>query len=585
MRWTVLLALAAFAAGYFLRGEWAPRAESTHTRSEQRDTPAATPTERKVQPPVTPAGGTVRGRVTADDKPLAGVLVVATHRERYVRGDGLGAPESGPRHEVRTGADGAYELTGLDDAVHKIWPYSEGYRFRSKSDAHVRPGARVDFAGERVVRVEIDIWLPDGTHPEFASVYLKGGARERDSGLHTCYRDSPWIWVVPGRYEVRVRTNGGYVAKPRGLQAEDGARWVFRLTGSSRIHGDIRLPAGFDYVKAITVYALPFKGEPPKIEEIFDASLRTERGGHMRSLRYHIRAKPGHYLVGVAFGDRHDKKKGEILASAIVEVADGPVEQDFDIPSFESKDLVAVRVTAGGKPVPEIKFEVGIELKNAGGSSTAWWIRRTDETYLVRPHKRRNVKGGRDYVSGFARGYGVFPRTYFRRGLDRELSIELRGPAFVHVHVLGYERGRYKVMVRRKSGQHWFDSSNNGRLSQDGDIDLGPIQPGAHWLTLTRENVGLVVAETVELAEGENRFEIKMPKLYKVTILVPDRVFTVQLALANAPQLHSRFARPEKGNAVFENIPAGAYVVNFQGEHGAGKSVFDVSGPTEVNVR
>ncbi len=59
----------------------------------------------------------------------------------------------------------------------------------------------------------------------------------------------------------------------------------------------------------------------------------------------------------------------------------------------------------------------------------------------------------------------------------------------------------------------------------------------------------------------------------------------MQLAFRNAPQLHSRFARPEEGKAVFENIPAGAYVVNFQGEDGAGKSEFDVSGPTEVNLR
>jgi hypothetical protein len=407
MRRSLLLTAAGFAAGlalgYALRpapaADRAARPASVVAPEAQRREAATNDLHEQLMAlpvPELPEGeGTILGHVRDDEgAPLEGVLIVAAlvlEGPPQKSRKGAAAPqdrdlddmvremvwtERGRRESRRTarsGADGSYELTGVADAKWQLRAYKEGYELRPyRSSAYnVEPGATVDFVGDSIVRIDVDVLMPDGSRPPRAQI--RAASQRASSSMVSSEQWLPeerWIELKPNAYELTAEVQGArYLrSQPQTLNVEAGAvlSLVFRLENRPALSVRVVAPDGIR-LPQWAAWAMRFAGEkPPDPARLRSEGMNgTGHGMGERGVVWQDIAA-GSYLVGAAYSSN-----SPVVTTQVVQVGAGTTEIDLRFPALDPEDFLAVRVRdPDGAPPRGVRFHLGRSARSMGTATT-----------------------------------------------------------------------------------------------------------------------------------------------------------------------------------------------------------------------
>ena len=599
----VLIALAAGLGVGYLLGSNTP---ATAERTERQDQPVyePPPVERDADRPRTkltealddmpapqfPVGkGRITGTVKTDDgKPLRGVLVRATPRWR---GSGrpywqwLGAPREdsleetvrrtveryhrnrGTRRDAVTAADGSYTIEGLvGSEKYNVQAYLENYKLAAQSGHQayeVAPGAKIDFVAKPIARLHVDVVMPDGSRPERANLHFRGKNRSEAAQWTPEY---PTVGVASGTYALTATldSDSDYTAEPTEIEVshdKPNPPVTIHMRSQPGIRATVKLPEGAT-VQYLQVYAIKMRpDEPPPLDR-----LRDGKRSHLGRGSYTFKGlAPGRYLVAVALGSE------TVLDSRTVDVTDHMVRCDFDIREFNPADFISVRVSGpDGKPVPGVNFGTAFRTKSGSSSGGGQSIALKDR-YLV-PHHKGDHPDGTHYVTARSEKYGLKEIAYSREK-TRELEIRFGEPA--KLTVTGYAggaEGKLAVRLARKDAQRHSPYREEKMVPANGTLILGPTEAGEYELRLyvqvNRYSRLRVSTTPIALRAGDNTATIAVPRLYALTIVVPDGRGQVQIGPdpRRDEWFHAYQELGKTGRVTFTNLVAGRYKVTNGGE-------------------
>jgi len=621
----LLLAVAAFGAGLGLGHVLQPapgpgrmgRSAAAPTEGRGPEVPEASLRERllALPAPETPAGdGVIRGSVRDDTgAPLEGALVVATlvlespmHKSRK----GGAAPEDRDLEEMvrtimwrelgqrqsrrtgRSGADGSYELTGLADAKWQLRAYKEGYDLQPhRSSAYnVEPGATVDFAGGAIVRIDVDVRMPDGSRPRRADIRADSRRGNTSSAAFEPWLpEQPWIELKPNTYELTAEVRGAaeHLKSPaQTVKAEPGAApsVVLRLESRPALRIRVIAPEGIRLTDW-AVWALRFAGDVPPDP----ARLREEgREGFAHGTFEHgiewQDIEAGAYLVGGAYSSN-----SPIVIREVVHVGNGPAAVDLRFPPVDTKEFVAVRVRDSDGAVPrDVRFLLGSSPRAMGTPAV---LERTDGTFLLHrgdPDDEGAGRSGPVWVGADSRSLGRIDRECEPGAQEAVLTFER--PGLVDVEVVDYVKSPHAgwlVLGIGPRGQSAY-RQNQVKPGPEGKCRLGPAQPGAFEIivhALVDVNTAWPAATLpIDVRSGEQARLIDVPTLYTLHVRWPGKAAGRSFSLHSKSPFASWITRQVKDEVTtIERVPAGRYELRPFGG-GAKPIEFEVPARTEITI-
>jgi len=475
------------------------------------------------------------------------------------------------RRETRTDAEGRFRLTGLADHPHSVHAYREGYRFSlaGANQWRVALGSELAFTGNPSMQVKLRVLLPDGVPAESAQLTVGSGDRTQ-SGRHWTAA-SPRIELGPGTWTLTAEAgqHREYRSAATEVVVEEGRKTPpveLRCEEIRGIRGRVRFPEG-EKGTSCEVAAMPVAaGSTISPDRLRNARRKT----HVWPNRpeYRLADLPaGSWLVGVLVRDR-------VVVHDTVEVGAGMAVLDLTVPPPDPSEYVEVTVLGpDGRPVANASFGTDYEVdgSHSGGGSRVqeiepgrWrvWHHRKPENY---------DEGGTWGITARTKEYGSKTIRYDRKS-TRSLTFRFEAPAVLTVTVEGYVgsgfEGRLRLDLRKpKEGGGWSGAGGGGAISAQGVKKFGPVPPGDYSLAVrvVREGRRGVTAETIPLTlkSGGNAETVRIPKLHTLTVITEDLPEDTRLTIR--ARRGGRFdfdgKRPENGRVVFEDLPAGEYVV------------------------
>jgi hypothetical protein len=97
----------------------------------------------------------------------------------------------------------------------------------------------------------------------------------------------------------------------------------------------------------------------------------------------------------------------------------------------------------------------------------------------------------------------------------------------------------------------------------------------------------MIARQSVVLAEGENRFTMRLPPLFGLVVRVPEEYRKGQLQgsqILGEESFHLHPTPLENGSYGFRHLPAGRYRLTVSGSEGGSMEV-ELPGPKEVDFR
>lgn len=621
----VLLVGAAFAAGLGVGyvsqpapdGGRADRPVAAPAGGRERDMPERSLHEQllSLPTPETPVGdGVIRGYVRDDHgAPLEGALIVASlvlERSPHKSRKGCAAPEDRDleqmvraivweelgqrqsRRTARTRADGSYELTGMADTKWQLRAYKEGFDLQPQGSSayNVEPGAIVDFAGGSLVRIDVDVLLPDGSRPTRADIRADSRQGNTSSAAFEPWLPGqPWIELKPNTYELTAEIRGAeehMKSRPQAVKAEPGATPTVVLRLESRPALRIRvIPPDGIRLRDWAVWALRFLGEVPPDP----ARLREEgrEGGAHGTPEHGIvwdDIEAGAYLVGAAYSSN-----SPIVVSEVVHVGQGRAAVDLRFPTLDAKDFVAVRVRDPDGAIPrDVGFFLGSSPKAMGTPAV---LERTDGAFLLHRGDPGDDDAGRSgslWVRADSRSLGSIDQECEPGA--QEVALTFERPGLVDVEIVDYGRSPHAgwlVLAIGPRGQSAYRQSQ-AKPGPEGKCRLGPTQPGAFEIVVH----ALVDANTawpavtlpIDVRSGGQTRLIDVPTLHTVTIRWPGKAAGRSFSLHHKSRLASWITRQVKDEVTtIERVPPGPYELR---PFGGGKQAieFEVPQRTEITI-
>src|SRR5262249_6399097 len=113
--------------------------------------------------------------------------------------------------DATTDADGHFRLGELLDGSYSLRAWSLGFVLTARGGGgDVKPGATVDFLGERVARVPVSVTMPDGSNAVGAVLEIGQGRNTRTEGFDPA---QPTVALAAGHWELKASLgddkNGG----------------------------------------------------------------------------------------------------------------------------------------------------------------------------------------------------------------------------------------------------------------------------------------------------------------------------------------------------------------------------------------
>jgi hypothetical protein len=510
------------------------------------------------------------------------------------------------RREATTGPDGHYRLAGIADGEYWIRAYKQGFEFKRESSSRhgrVRAGARVDFSGEAVLDVPVDIYLPGGSQPEKAKIHIIAG---RSSSTANWSPSAASIRLTPGTYTLSATSgeDGEYRSDEEEMSLETGAPprlFTFRLKGDTGIQGKVFVPEGFD-VDYVMVWVMRCPGgRVPTPKELVQSGEMSWCHKYEGAYKYTCKKlSPGNYLVGASY------QQNKALVTATVEVTDSRAVQDLTVPFPATSEYLIVRAFGPkGDILRDLEIDTGIRSGGSSSSGGGTAVKREDGSYLVMHHSVENWRHGdeksRHVITAKSQKYGE-KEVEYKRGEVSELKIQFREPAKLTVTITGYVGSEFEGKLRlrlepRKVSKSdsqryhgYYRDENEKKIDSLGNITLGPVEMGAFDLVMyvkkKRWESKPVRRIPVDLTAGKNELSVSIPALYSLTVVV-DKAgpgTSIQLSRAGDSRGFGEHKETDKeGKATFVNLAAGDYSIQVWGAGVEGTMTVSVPAQSVVN--
>lgn len=484
------------------------------------------------------------------------------------------------RRTATTGPDGRFVLEGISDLGYKLHAFHEGYHVEpAVSKNSYAAGDIVDFVAQAVVDVRVEVRLPDGSLAPGAWLSWHGASR---SWAEWC----PWAPLD------RVRL-------PVGHATLTVAAWKGRQQYHAEIETDLAAGARDTLVLQVEVRALRMltaRLVPPEGLAIpYVVELRARRLGGSEQVDARTLASDdlplqgysasagtaawqnvgrGRHLVAAFSGPR------KLLAHAVVEVADGPLDVVLPMDDPREGPHVVVRVLADdGAPVRDhVSF-----CAFAG----QWYVPTSAFPLAaggwVLAIEREHELAGAGRIRASAGEYGSAEVAHDLR-TPGPVTIRFAEPARLRLRVEGYDGSGFESRVMAVLAEEGVE--HQALLDADGTASL-VTQPGECRLRLAvtdGDKSWPILQQQVGLKSGASERTIRMPALHSLRLRAgPGWRWTDRVRLrCEDPAIGSleREVQLEKDSvAVFDGLGAGTYTIAY------GEKSIEVSVPrAEVTV-
>ncbi|MCP5023927.1 MAG: hypothetical protein GY930_19445 [bacterium] len=578
--------------------------------------------------------GSITGRVVDEDgAPLANVVVRLNGRGSNSMNTtspasvGQGAPElpsltdavriAAQRHktqransrETETDGQGGFRFEKLEDRKWSVSAFAVGYIVKADSSYwDISVGSEVDFTAKKVLGVQVEVLMPDGSSADKAHLNVRPRS---DQGRMTNYEwsaEEPFLRLVEDRYDIRCYSSDADSLKEAELASEtqkldlkagqtpEGL--TFQLVSRNRITGRIEAPKEYPSDSQFMIRLMGLsEGQEVDLKALGDSE--KEAWGRPGAEFSFTDLDPGRYVIGAAIG-----WSGKVVCHQVLELSSGAEIIILEIPPLDG--LGALRVTVSddqGKPLDGVNFSV--RKKRDGGSSSNGVnaIQTRDAAYMVTiPQEMHD-----DYFGATPAGtqfsVSVRHNEYGAREIpltpgQTELAVSFVAPGVLIVEVPGYAgsdyEGRLSLSIDKKSGEmgrYRYSGSRRDRIDSEGVRIFEGLEPGMYSITMqltssgsrrSRSRSQQVASIEVQVRGGENRAQIPIPSLYPLRVHWSDGKEGSTLRLSRIDVDGSRDSMGRKdidaaGIAMWEDLPAGQYSLVSRSN---GSSMMDIMVPT-----
>ncbi|MFT5080956.1 MAG: protocatechuate 3,4-dioxygenase beta subunit [Planctomycetota bacterium] len=512
------------------------------------------------------------------------------------------------RARVTTNSNGKFRLSGLTDGRYRVSAYKEGWVLSANGARECFPGDELTFRAMRVSPLTLNVTLPDGTKAESAIVEISYG-RNSEEAIWT--PEEPTLRLSSPRLQLRVFAGM--------LETREYQRDTKSLYRSEQMTIDAEALAGATL--EVVLEARPgIQGKLTKswtgldTSQVMIATLESEadfkpEGPHKGRQTTAVQSgeflfldlEEGLYVVGIQDGR---SSKTELVNHQFVQVTDGLVQVDLDVPTPDSSEhLLLYCLDPKGQP------HSGVSLRSKasweGGSDNnglrpktapdgAYWVRKDS---LGMPDYNAWSVRGKIVLTATSQLYGT--QTLELTGAVGEATINFTDPVSLTVNVAGYADLEYKdevsvnVMAQDSQGNYSSEvaSSNNNRrgnnspsFTKAGDIKFTSIAPGTYEVQLRkggRWGGGDIMDQiTITLGSSDSSVQLTPPRLHDFVVYAPglaDRTYLILTPVSsNADNSNDNFfggmgyyggssgtnARLDSTKrAVFKNLKPGMYTL------------------------
>ncbi len=568
--------------------------------------------------------GRIFGRVTLEDgTPLAGATVSAVAsrptaqrsppqperdlRELIESSARFHAFRDAATVKVQTADDGSYEIAGLGDYEFSVSAVADGYACQPAGgfdNGRVQPDAVVDFIATGVIELTLDIRLPDGSQPPFATVLLAGSG---GGNQMTWWRANPAFQLRPQRFTLHVTAgdHNEYRSAPAEVTLQKGdppRHLLVHLQLSPGLSCQVLLPTilrsrSNPYLEEDVVVRLLADPPPEQQAEIPERTIirKVDRQGKA----VFAGLSRGPYRVLATCGS-------VVLAWRDVTIGAGTSDVTLEVPELNAADFIVCRVLdPEGMPAVGVRLYVTIYGDRRGGERRTV-LGQGDGTFWVHRVPPAVEAPGDDwyYHIGASRQGNAGTWLRYASGATHEVELRLPVPTFLTIAYEGagsHPRAKdmraelYRFVDGRSTGQVWSTRDFKRRESEglDGDpYRYGPLQPGSYQLNLKVADPGQshydgdsVALWSLEVAEGENHRTLRLPTLHTLTLNVADPDNARYIVMNRRGDGLGGFRRVEGRSlakrVVIRNITPGEWTLRTA----EGETTVFIQGDTEITVQ
>lgn len=506
--------------------------------------------------------------------------------------------------ETRSGAGGRFRFEGLPEGQYRLRAYKRDYviEMRSRNRWMVSTGAEVDFVATPVSSLPVQVALPDGTQPERAVILCTDDRSGDERKQRYAWSPTDAVLRLPAG-DVELMALAGVFSSAAPWN-EDAAAMrsqsvqVELVPGAPPAPVELQLEARTG-VRGLVVFSDDqVGGSPASVRLLALADGETVDLGSLanaepsawigRGSEYtFLDLAPGRYALGVT-----RTWSGPVAAQRVVDVGSGITRCDIVVPPIDPEDYLVVRVYGNdSEPLSGVRF--GFRHEDSGGRSSSSsgmsGMRGEDGSYYVTvPDSAREAYygglGGDDSFSLRAihekHGEKSVPLTHGQT----EAVVRFSVPAQLEVTVTGYVGsiylGRVALVATRDGGGRNYFGARGGRplLGPDGVKRFDALEPGSYVLSLLvgpasgprRSYPSNTVATlAVQLRAGENAFQMALPPLYTLDVVVPGAKQGNSVRLSRQVEGEGRGwgnswnqRCDAEGRVQFEDLPAGSFSIN-----------------------
>jgi len=481
--------------------------------------------------------------------------------------------------EVLSDREGRFAFTGLAEGAYLLTATLKGHRLAVDGEESVEasPGDTVDFVAEEVAEVEVSVLLPDGTPAgafRVEAMSEESGAVESEwhEGARTTLRlpAGAHHLVATGR-DAGPDPTFRFGSDPERIEAVIGGpplQVTLRLLPKRRLFGRVRVAVG-EPTGLLRIHALRLGGgEEPDLRRLLDTGETEYAYGSADGYAFEFdedEVSEGRVLLGAALS-------GTVLAWRVIDVA-GATQCDFGIERLPTEQLLAVTVLGpDGAPLEDVSVWAGAEDGDgdscADGNSA---IRVGDGSFLVAHYPDDGAV--RRFVGVSHEALGS-KRVHYRRDTDRSLTIRFGPAARLLVSMRGLSGSDLRGLLSVALVPPEFQDLEIAGLASDATIfagndrlELGPAESGSYRLVvfLLQDKERFEVARhEVRLGPGENKLNLPLPALHRLTVRAPGLAAGRKLELRRAESRDwRRRARHLGGDGVatFTLLPPGRYLL------------------------
>lgn len=558
--------------------------------------------------------GAITGRIIdVDGGPVPGVGVYTSSsgapRSSGARGANLGNPRpsallsvgetldaaaeswakaKASRSMAVSGADGTFELTGLDgDGRFRVHGYHEEFVV-DRSDSSLLSGAEIELVARRIVPVEISVVDAEGSPVSRAELCVWG---KPDTAVIAWSSTEASIDLLEGPTRIRAAVGAQGLSSWEMNELDEHCLAASPSSNVDVRPGVERVVLQLAVAEALVVHLAPQEPLPADFSSSLSlgdvgADLRFGQTSSNRVDANDAFVTFGSLAAGryqLVLGSRH---RGAPLAEMEVDYGGGAQDVVLEIPALDRSEPLRVRVLdARGGVVEDASFRYQVRSDSGSSSSTmrgnlggdGWWVLAARSPYFVRGASSILNEDETARLEISSEEHGEVEVDLVEGRFEYEAQFD--PVATLTVTVSGWDPredagGRVSVRAASEDGVDAFLYSGFGRNgktpSAEGTCSFVGLSLGRYVATLNIEAAEVARAE-FDLVEGENEVVLVPLPRYSVVVHCPYMTEGTRLYL---------FLPDDGGNwfnsldatiddtlhARFENVVAGTYTLR-AGDH------------------